>query len=99
MSGPWFLRTEHLFLVPGDSPIGLRLPLDSIPWVSKSDYPYLYPHDPFDPSVSSPAAREAVLQPGTTQPRWKSETSHGDAERKPRPRESADWIVRTALCI
>jgi uncharacterized protein (DUF2126 family) len=45
-SGPWFLRPEHLFLLPGDSPIGLRLPLDSIPWVSKSDYPYINPPDP-----------------------------------------------------
>ncbi|MDB6023315.1 MAG: dehydrogenase, partial [Pedosphaera sp.] len=36
-SGPWFLRPENLVLLPGDSPIGLRLPLDSIPWVSRSD--------------------------------------------------------------
>ena len=46
MSGAWFLRREHLFLTPGDSPMGFRLPLDSIPWVSKSDYPYLNPTDP-----------------------------------------------------
>jgi len=45
-SGPWFLRPEHLFLLPGDSPIGLRLPLDSLPWVSRSDYPYIIPPDP-----------------------------------------------------
>ena len=38
-SGSWFLRPEHLFLLPGDSPMGLRLPLDSIPWVTRSDYP------------------------------------------------------------
>jgi uncharacterized protein (DUF2126 family)/transglutaminase-like putative cysteine protease len=47
-SGPWFLRAERLYLAPGDSPLGLRLPLDSLPWVSDSDYPYL---DELDPAV------------------------------------------------
>ena len=46
-SGPWFLRSEHLFLIPGDSPIGLRLPLDSVPWVSKVDYSYIQSPDLF----------------------------------------------------
>jgi len=46
VTGPWFLRREHCFLTPGDSPMGLRLPLDSIPWVTKSDYPYVIPPDP-----------------------------------------------------
>jgi uncharacterized protein (DUF2126 family) len=45
-SGPWFLRDETLFLLPGDSPIGYRLPLDSLPWVSETDYPWLHPPDP-----------------------------------------------------
>lgn len=35
-SGPWFLRDDTLWLLPGDSPIGFRLPLDSQPWVSKT---------------------------------------------------------------
>lgn len=45
-SGPWFVRDDHMFLIPGDSPMGLRLPLDSIPWVSAQDYPWIYPEDP-----------------------------------------------------
>ncbi len=48
VSGAWFLRSERMYLVPGDSPMGYRLPLDSIPWVSESDYPYLFEQDPFE---------------------------------------------------
>ncbi len=48
LSGAWFLRSERMYLVPGDSPMGYRLPLDSIPWVSESEYPYLYEQDPFE---------------------------------------------------
>lgn len=45
-SGPWFLRDEHCRLIPGDSPLGYRLPLDSQPWVSQGDYPYVQAQDP-----------------------------------------------------
>ncbi len=45
-SGPWFLRSERLYLLAGDSPMGLRLPLDSLPWVDKDEYPYLNELDP-----------------------------------------------------
>ena len=31
VSGDWPLRADHMFLIPGDSPMGLRLPLDSLP--------------------------------------------------------------------
>jgi uncharacterized protein (DUF2126 family)/transglutaminase-like putative cysteine protease len=46
-SGSWFLRDERCYLLPGDSPLGYRLPLDSQPWVSESDYPWQHPHDHF----------------------------------------------------
>ncbi|MBN9422490.1 MAG: IMP dehydrogenase [Candidatus Accumulibacter sp. 66-26] len=45
-SGPWFLRGERCYLIPGDSPLGYRLPLDSQPWVARRDYPYVNPPDP-----------------------------------------------------
>ncbi|HWA24286.1 MAG TPA: transglutaminase family protein [Lacunisphaera sp.] len=47
VSGKWFLRDDDtLWLIPGDSPMGLRLPLDSIPWVAEKDYPWNWPQDP-----------------------------------------------------
>ena len=47
-TGPWFLRAERCYLIPGDSPIGLRLPLDSQPWVKETNYPYLHEQDPME---------------------------------------------------
>ncbi len=31
-SGEWAVRSDEMFLIPGDSPMGLRLPLDSLLW-------------------------------------------------------------------
>ena len=45
-SGAWFLRPERMYLTPGDSPMGYRLPLDSIPYVSKEQYPFIHELDP-----------------------------------------------------
>jgi uncharacterized protein (DUF2126 family)/transglutaminase-like putative cysteine protease len=46
-SGPWPFRSRRLFLIPGDSPIGLRLPLDSLPTIGPPDRRTLYTIDPF----------------------------------------------------
>ncbi len=46
LSGPWFLREERMYLIPGDSPMGYRLPLDSLPWVCDSQFPWVHPPDP-----------------------------------------------------
>jgi uncharacterized protein (DUF2126 family)/transglutaminase-like putative cysteine protease len=35
----WLLNRSNLFLIPGNSPIGLRLPLESLPAVAKDDEP------------------------------------------------------------
>ncbi|MFC6144844.1 transglutaminase family protein [Paraburkholderia silvatlantica] len=53
-TGPWFFRDERMYLYPGDSPMGYRLPLDSLPWVSESDYPYTVEQDPFAPRAALP---------------------------------------------
>ena len=46
ISGPWPFRGDNLFLLPGDSPSGLRLPLDSLPWVARADLPLDFSPDP-----------------------------------------------------
>ncbi len=52
MSGSWFLRDDDtLWLIPGDSPMGLRLPIDSIPWVAEKDYPWIWQQDPSQPQL------------------------------------------------
>ncbi len=52
ISGAWFLRDEDtLWLIPGDSPMGLRLPLDSVPWVAEKDFPWLWQQDPSQPEL------------------------------------------------
>lgn len=61
-SGPWFLRDERMYLVPGDSPMGLRLPLDSLPWVSEADYPYAIEQDHFAERQALPHAAALKAQ-------------------------------------
>jgi uncharacterized protein (DUF2126 family) len=47
ISGPWFLRDDRLYLIPGDSPMGYRLPLDALPWAAAGERPFLLEADPF----------------------------------------------------
>jgi len=90
-TGPWFLRDGRMYLVPGDSPMGYRLPLDSLPWVSKSEYPYLREYDPMTPRPPLPDAELLARQ---SAPR----TQLRGGEQMPQRGESAPGIVRTALC-
>ncbi|MFM8332388.1 MAG: DUF2126 domain-containing protein, partial [Candidatus Methylumidiphilus sp.] len=38
-SSLWSFRRDDMFLIPGDSPMGLRLPIDSLPWLKTREYP------------------------------------------------------------
>jgi uncharacterized protein (DUF2126 family) len=98
-SQPWFLASEKMFLVPGDSPMGYRLPLDSLPWTRPEDVLYSYEPDPFAKHTRLPPTQERrsdlferpyVPDPGTAEERHAG---------PPRQGESATWITRPALCI
>jgi uncharacterized protein (DUF2126 family) len=101
-TGPWFFRDERMYLVPGDSPMGYRLPLDSLPWVSQGDYPYLIPQDPGAPQQPLPDA--AVLQAryrAGEAPRVLQHASAAAAAPQAMPQRfvSAGGLTRTALCV
>jgi uncharacterized protein (DUF2126 family) len=59
-----------MYLLPGDSPMGFRLPLDSLPWVSKVEFPYIYERDPLEKleALEDPRKRQFALRgaPGAT---------------------------------
>ncbi len=46
-SSKWPLRREHLYLLAGDSPMGLRLPLATLPWVLPEAMEPDFARDPF----------------------------------------------------
>ncbi|HKY03219.1 MAG TPA: transglutaminase family protein [Burkholderiales bacterium] len=83
-SSPWPLRRKYIYLVGGDSPMGLRLPLDSLPWVAPADVEVEFPPDPFAEQGELPSAakRRKARKPA------------------PPPTEDYDprEIIHTALC-
>jgi transglutaminase-like putative cysteine protease len=79
VTGPWFLRDERLYLMPGDSPMGYRLPLDSLPWATSGERPWTLAQDPFAPQPPLPSAAALRIRPAAAMA-W-----HG-AQPKPTPR-------------
>jgi uncharacterized protein (DUF2126 family)/transglutaminase-like putative cysteine protease len=106
VSGPWLVRDDRLHLLPGDSPMGYRLPLDALPWVKKSDYPYLIEQDPFAPRAPLAAhaqlrAQVAITSGLTPTPSPKADGMGAGASASITPQRFASdaSVVRTALCV
>jgi uncharacterized protein (DUF2126 family)/transglutaminase-like putative cysteine protease len=85
-SSRWPLRREHLYLTPGDSPIGLRLPLDSLPRVAPEERDLPQPPDPFEERAPLGASQDSG-DDASAEP-------EASAASEPSPRE----VVHTALC-
>lgn len=89
MSERWPLRRGKLFLAPGDSPVGLRLPMNSLPWIPKSVYPYIHPQDPLEErdALPDPSHLQAIIR--------------GEVPRVPAVmgQEMGGASVRTALTV
>jgi uncharacterized protein (DUF2126 family)/transglutaminase-like putative cysteine protease len=99
LSEVWQLRRKRLYLVPGDSPIGLRLPLDSLPKLRPVDEPNLVPADPFAERgvLPDPEVMAKSFAAGTDQhwPPPPPVSGHGSRARAP----GEAVPVRTALSV
>ena len=82
-SSTWNFRGGRMLLTPGDSPIGLRLPLESIQWVPPEQREMVYERDPLEP-------REESLDT--------SEVEDSNSRSATENRE-AQTTFHTALCI
>ena len=79
----WKFRGGRMFLTPGDSPIGLRLPLESIQWIPPEEREMVYERDPLEPREESlePLGAENIEATSTAENR------------------EAQAIFQTALCV
>ncbi len=62
-SGAWPTRGGRMFLLPGDSPLGLRLPLDTLPWVDDDERPTIVEADPSQPRPPLPSYLPKISVP------------------------------------
>ncbi|WP_061930440.1 DUF2126 domain-containing protein [Aureimonas sp. AU22] len=96
MSERWTTRRGHVFLVPGDSAMGYRLPLASLEHLPPARYPYTHPADPQQRFAPLPQ-REALgqvqerIEKPDPQPAWSPPEAGAEAE--------IGGSVRTALGI
>ncbi|MBI4001264.1 MAG: transglutaminase family protein [Nitrospira defluvii] len=94
ISGPWPLKRGRLYLLPGDSPMGYRLPLTSLPWAAPEDVEIELERDPLEARKSSLGpARSRTCSPGAPDQRQLSITTAWAVG------ESARDVLRTALCV
>jgi len=114
VSGPWFLRDERMYLFPGDSPMGYRLPLDSLPWVDEADAPVAVDRDPYDARRSLPGPAQLLTQHARASGRQEvngkgaaaglgaagATAAAGPSDAAAPARfESAAGLTRTAMCV
>jgi uncharacterized protein (DUF2126 family)/transglutaminase-like putative cysteine protease len=104
----WKTRRGHILLVPGDSPVGYRLPLGSLPHVPPSQYPYTNIADPTEPrgplpefATRGPARQVQPEMPYDTpqQPIAQFTAAEAVQDRVEQVLDTIGGTVRTALSV
>jgi uncharacterized protein (DUF2126 family)/transglutaminase-like putative cysteine protease len=92
----WPLKREHLYLIEGESPLGLRLPLNALPWVQPEDEEPEFDRDPFEPrGPLAPAAKGDGVPSHAEIDLAARKSAAKKVDPAPAPRE----VIHTALCV
>ncbi|GLK68816.1 DUF2126 domain-containing protein [Hansschlegelia plantiphila] len=97
ISERWSTRRGKIFLTPGDSPVGYRLPLGALPHLEKSEFPYFFAADPVGDLPPLPDAEEIGRK--HEQLKLLSPEPEGPAPLAPIQNSDIFGHVRTALTI
>ncbi len=95
-SAMWMLRARHLFLVPGDSPVGLRLPLDRLPKEPADAQQKVWTEDPLAPFRPLPVPQRVY---GQAMQAISLRAPRAEALPAPPPPAPEGPLVRTALTV
>ncbi len=105
-SSRWEFRLGRVVLLPGDSPLGFRLPLDALPWVAAEEREPALERDPFAPCAPlATAVPQAPFYPPPAVDQRRLMVAVADHERAAVEMavgaavETAVDTVRTALCV
>ena len=100
-TGKWFVRGNTLFLTPGDSPMGFRLPLDSLPWADPDIMDQVFEPDPF--AATEPFPSQQIMRREYERRRLGPDSSIENfrpvAQTIPEIGKGEPDLVRTALCV
>ncbi len=89
----WKLRRDNLFLSPGDSPLGLRLPIASLPHIPADEYPYVVEQDPLAPREELPIYGGAPVESASHQEVHEQQLKGGGGVRTAMSIEIRDGVL------
>ena len=98
-SEKWKTRRGVLYLVPGDSPVGYRLPLGALPYVPPASFPYVFPADPTAPREPLPAFEKPQRGAQAVASFAAAESGQAAQERVEQTLGDISGAVRTAISV
>ena len=106
-SNKWVFNREYLFLLPGNSPIGFRLPLESLPVIPKGKEPQLVERSLFEDVPDLGNFQETIhkrydtvtVHPPVLKKIFEEELLTDVVKEEPQNIKFEVDIIKTALCV